>query len=60
MQFGVDISLNEWNQIVAKGSVPMTMADYKIEPPTALLEVIQTDEEIELMFELNFGRGNQN
>lgn len=58
IQFDADISLNEWNQIVAKGSVPMNMTDYKIEPPTALLGVIQTDEEIELSFELYFGRGN--
>lgn len=59
IQFDADLRLNEWNQIVAKGSVPMNMTDYNIEPPTALFGVIRTDEEIELKFELYFGKGNQ-
>lgn len=59
IEFDAVISLNEWNQIVAKGSVPMNMRDYNIEPPTALFGVIRTDEEVELVFELYFGRENQ-
>ncbi|WP_340103982.1 YceI family protein [Rhodohalobacter sp. 8-1] len=59
IEFGTDIRLNEWNQIVAKGSVTMNMTDYNIEPPTALFGVIRTDEKIELMFELYFEKENQ-
>lgn len=56
IKFAADLSINEWSQIVVKGTVPMNMGDYDIEPPRALLGVIRTDEDIELSFELYFGK----
>lgn len=56
IKFTADLSINEWSQIVVKGAVPMNMRDYNIEPPRALLGVIRTDEDVEMSFELYFGR----
>lgn len=54
IQFSANLGLNEWSQIVAKGSVPINMRDYNIDPPTALFGVIRTEEEIALVFDLYF------
>lgn len=58
ISFQANIYLNEWSQIVARGNVPINMKDYGIEPPRALLGLIKTDENIELVYELYFGARN--
>jgi len=55
IRFETDLSLNEWSQIVASGSVELNMSDFDIDPPTALFGVIRTDEIVYLRFELFFG-----
>ena len=55
ISFNADISLNEWSQIVAKGSVRLNMEEFGIKPPTAFLGVIRTDEIVNLSFELFLG-----
>lgn len=54
IEFSASLILNESSQIVATGRVPMNMRDYNIDPPTALLGIIRTDENIDLTFELYF------
>lgn len=54
IQFSADLRINEQSQIVAAGCVPINMRDYNIDPPRAMLGLIRTDENIELMFELHF------
>lgn len=55
IRFEADISLNEWSQIVASGSVELNMRDFEIDPPTAFFGVIRADEIVYLKFELFFG-----
>lgn len=52
--FDADLSYSEWNQIVAKGSVPLRMTDFDVKPPTALFGIIRTDDEIDVTFEIYF------
>jgi polyisoprenoid-binding protein YceI len=55
ISFDADISLNEWSQIVAKGSIRLNMEEFGVDPPTAFFGVIRTDEIVNLSFELFFG-----
>lgn len=55
ISFDSVMSLNEWSQLVVKGSVQLNMTDFNVEPPKVLFGVIRTDEIVDLSFELFFG-----
>ena len=50
--FNADLSLNEWSQIVASGTVKLNMEEFGVKPPTAFFGIIKTDEIVNLMFEV--------
>lgn len=40
------------NQIKIKGEVPLKMSDFDVEPPTAMLGTLKTDDEIKVIYEI--------
>ena len=54
-QVNIDVDIEQKNGVLnIKGSKPLKMTDYDVEPPTALLGTLKTGNEITIVFNLNF------
>jgi polyisoprenoid-binding protein YceI len=54
----VDFTISSELQFKVRGKVPLKMSDFGVEPPTAILGTVKTDDEVEVDFNFEFYRSN--
>lgn len=55
----VDIDVKNAQRFLVTGNVPLKMSDFGVEPPTALMGTITTDDELVVSFNLEFQRSSE-
>lgn len=59
VQLSVDFDVETSSRFLVSGTVPLKMSDFGIDPPTAVMGTVKTDDEVVVSFNLEFQRSNE-